>query len=211
MLELYVPTYKWSSKTSMRHILVRQVSSFTFLPTFGYTPKMKKQHVTLTASERATLENMLAKGSLPSRTFKRATALLDLDRGKTFIDVAATLNLTTVTLAALRDKYTASGLDCLYDAPRSGRPIVIDGTQRAKVTALACSTAPQGHDRWTLRLLAEKVVEAGFCDTISHTTVGGSSKKRAEAPSLTDLVHWHSRRCLSGTHGAASSAVCPSV
>ena len=138
---------------------------------------MKKQHLTLTASERDQLETLLAKGSLPARTFKRATALLELDRGKTFTDVAATLNLTSVTLAALRDKYSASGLACLHDAPRSGRPIVIDGAQRAKITALACSTAPTGHDRWTLRLLAEKVVEAGFCDAISHTMVGTILKK----------------------------------
>lgn len=138
---------------------------------------MKKQHLTLTASERDQLQTLLAKGSLPARTFKRATALLELDRGKTFTDVAATLNLTTVTLAALRDKYSTSGLACLHDAPRSGRPIVIDGAQRAKITALACSTAPTGHDRWTLRLLAEKVVEAGFCDAISHTLVGTILKK----------------------------------
>lgn len=138
---------------------------------------MKKQHVTLTASERDHLEALLAKGSLTARTFKRATALLELDHGKTFTEVAATLNLTIVTLAALRDKYTASGLACLHDAPRSGRPIVIDGTQRAKITALACSTAPTGHDHWTLRLLAEKVVEAGFCDAISHTSVGTILKK----------------------------------
>ena len=138
---------------------------------------MKKQHVTLTTSDRDQLEALLAKGSLPAKTFKRATALLELDRGKTFTEVAAPLNLTTVTLAALRDKYNASGLACLHDAPRSGRPIVIDGAQRAKITALACSTAPTGHDRWTLRLLAEKVVEAGFCDAISHTMVGTILKK----------------------------------
>ena len=138
---------------------------------------MKKQHLTLTASERDQLQTLLAKGSLPAKTFKRATALLELDRGKTFTDVAATLNLTSVTLAALRDKYSTSGLACLHDAPRSGRPIVIDGAQRAKITALACSTAPTGHDRWTLRLLAEKVVEAGFCDAISHTMVGTILKK----------------------------------
>ena len=138
---------------------------------------MKKQHLTLTASDRDQLEALLAKGSLPAKTFKRATALLELDRGKTFTDVAATLSLSTVTLAALRDKYNVLGLACLHDAPRSGRPIVIDGTQRAKITALACSDAPEGHDRWTLRLLAEKVVEAGFCDTISHTMVGSILKK----------------------------------
>jgi putative transposase len=68
-------------------------------------------------------------------------------------------------------------LTCLHDAPRSGRPIAIDGTQRAKITALACSDAPEGHARWSLRLLAEKVVEAGICDQISHTFVGDVLKK----------------------------------
>lgn len=143
---------------------------------------MKKQHLNLTASDREQLETLLAKGSLPARSFKRATALCELDRGKTFTDVAATLNLTTVTLAALRDKYSAAGLACLHDAPRSGRPIVIDGTQRAQITALACSDAPEGHARWSLRLLAEKVVDAGFCETISHTMVGTVLKKTLSSP-----------------------------
>ena len=138
---------------------------------------MKTQHVTLTAADRDQLAALLAKGSLPARTFKRATALLELDRGKTLTAVAATLDVSLVTVAAWRDKYIACGLACLQDAPRSGRPIAIDGTHRAQITALACSDAPPGHDRWTLRLLAEKVVEAGFCDTISHTMVGNILKK----------------------------------
>src|SRR5919199_4006221 len=138
---------------------------------------MQKSHVTLTTTDREQLQALLAKGSLPARTFKRATALLELDRGKTLQEVAATLDLTYVTVAAWRDKYQTAGLACLQDAPRSGRPIAIDGTQRAQITALACSDAPTGHDRWTLRLLAAKVVEAGFCDTISHTTVAEMLKK----------------------------------
>lgn len=138
---------------------------------------MKKQHLTLTAADREYLKALLAKGALPARTFKRATALLELDRGKTMTEVAVTLDVTLVTVAAWRDKYLAAGLACLQDAPRSGRPIVIDGAQRAKITALACSDAPEGHDRWTVRLLAEKVVEAGFCDAISHTTVAEILKK----------------------------------
>lgn len=138
---------------------------------------MKKQHLTLTTADRDSLTALLAKGSLPVRTFKRATALLELDRGKTLADVATILAVTTVTVAGWRDKYAAAGLACLHDAPRSGRPIVIDGVQRAQITALACSDAPTGHDRWTVRLLAEKVVEAGFCDTISHTTVAEILKK----------------------------------
>jgi len=138
---------------------------------------MNKQYVTLSDTDRTTLEALLAKGTLPAKTFKRATALLELDRGKTLRAVAATLAVTYTTVAAWRDGYIATGLACLTDAPRSGRPIVIDGTQRAKITALACSDAPEGHDRWTLRLLAEKVVEAGFCPSISHTMVGSVVKK----------------------------------
>jgi putative transposase len=138
---------------------------------------MKKQHVTLTAEHRERLEALLAKGCLPARTFKRATALLELDRGKTLTAVAATLDIDYNTVAVWRDNYRTNGLACLHDAPRPGRPIVIDGLQRAQITALACSDAPKGHDRWTLRLLAERVVEAGLCDAISHTTVGDILKK----------------------------------
>ena len=138
---------------------------------------MNKQHIRLTDTDRTKLETLLAKGSLPAKTFKRATALLALERGKTLTAVAATLAVDYNTVAAWRNGYKASGLACLNDAPRSGRPIVIDGPQRAKITALACSDAPEGHARWSLRLLAEKVVEAGFCDTISHTMVGTVLKK----------------------------------
>jgi transposase len=138
---------------------------------------MKKQHINLSNSDRSALETLLSKGSLAAKTFKRATALLELDRGKTLQAVATTLDIDYNTVAAWRDGYKATGLSCLEDAPRSGRPIVIDGTQRAKITALACSDAPEGHARWSLRLLAEKVVEAGVCDHISHTFVGEVLKK----------------------------------
>lgn len=138
---------------------------------------MKTQHLTLTNTDRTTLEALLTKGTLSAKTFKRATALLELDRGKTLTAVATTLDVDYNTVAAWRNGYRATGLDCLHDAPRSGRPIVIDGTQRAKITALACSDAPEGHARWTLRLLAEKVVEAGVCDQVSHTFVGNVLKK----------------------------------
>src|SRR5919112_335323 len=137
---------------------------------------MKKQHITLTDEHRERLEALLAKGSLPARTFKRATALLELDRGKTLTTVAATLDVDDNTVAAWRDRYRTRGLDGLHDAPRSGRPISIDGTQRAKITALAWSEAPEGHARWSLRLLAEQVVESGFCETISYTMVGNVLK-----------------------------------
>ena len=138
---------------------------------------MQKQHITLKAAERTQLEALLAKGKLAAKVFKRATALLELDRGKTLRAVAQTLGVSYPTVLAWRAKYQQQGLKCLDDAPRSGRPIVIDGAQRARVTALACSDAPAGHARWSLRLLAEKVVELGYCDSLSHTQAGNILKK----------------------------------
>lgn len=138
---------------------------------------MKKQHLQLNDTDRSELEQMLAKGTLQVKQFKRATALLELDRGKSLEAVATTVSVNYNTVAAWRNGYMTSGLKCLYDAPRSGRPTVIDGTQRAKITALACSDAPEGHARWSLRLLAEKVVESGICEEISHTFVADVLKK----------------------------------
>src|SRR5947208_973033 len=132
---------------------------------------MKKQHVSLTDIDRTTLEELLAKGSMSAKTFKRATALLELDRGKTLQAVAQTLQVNYNTLASWRDTYSKQGLSCLSDAPRSGRPITIDGLVRAKITALACSDTPEGYDHWSIRLLADKAVEMELCEAISRSTV----------------------------------------
>lgn len=138
---------------------------------------MNKQHITLSEADRSTLISLLAAGTLSAKTFKRATALLELDRGKTLQDVATTLQTHYTTVASWRDRYNANRLACLHDAPRSGRPIEVDGEQRAKITALACSDAPEGHARWSLRLLAATSVESGLCEHVSHSLVGDVLKK----------------------------------
>ncbi|MCA1556800.1 MAG: helix-turn-helix domain-containing protein, partial [Acidobacteria bacterium] len=73
----------------------------------------------------------------------------------------------------------------LHDKPRSGQPCRIDGVAYAKITALACSTAPAGHARWTLRLLADKAIELGFCESISHSTVQEVLKKTVSSRTVT--------------------------
>ena len=138
---------------------------------------MTKHHVKLRKKDREYLEALVARGKLSAKVFKRATGLLELERGKTLQAVAETLGVSYVTVAAWREKYQAHGLQCLEDAPRSGRPIEIDGVQRAKITALACSDAPTGHARWSLRLLADKVVELGYCQRISYVQVDKILKK----------------------------------
>lgn len=138
---------------------------------------MKKQHVQLSASDRTYLEDLLRRGELPVKIYRRALALLELERGKTYTAVAETVQVTNITVSTWSKKYREVGLTMLSDQPRSGRPLEIDGAQRAKVTALACSDPPEGYARWSLRLLAEKVVELGYVDQISHTQVADILKK----------------------------------
>lgn len=138
---------------------------------------MKKHHITLSDHDRTTLKQLLSQGTLSAKKFKRATALLELDRGKSLAEVATTLDLVYHTIASLRNAYHKSGLNCLEDAPRSGRPRLVDSLQRAKITALATSDAPEGYARWSVRLLAEKVVESGICDEISYSCVHTILKK----------------------------------
>ena len=138
---------------------------------------MKKQHLKLTATDERYLTEFLSKGQARARVVRRATALLQLNQGATLQSVAETLNVDHWTVTLWRNKYLTSGLDFLQDQPRAGRPVEIDGAQRAKITALACSETPAGRAKWSLRLLADKIVEAGFCEEISHTQVGRILKK----------------------------------
>ena len=89
------------------------------------------------------MENLLAKGSLPVKMYKRALALLELDRGSTFAKVAKIVGMSHQTISTWAKKYNKSKLDFLKDKPRSGRPKIIDGLHRAKITALACSDPPK--------------------------------------------------------------------
>lgn len=138
---------------------------------------MTKQHIQLTPENREKLEAILRKGELKAKIYRRALVLLELDRGKTYTAVSQTVQMTIGTVSTLAEQYREKGLQALYDRPRPGRPIKIDGEQRAKITALACSAPPEGHAEWSLRLLADKVVELGFSDEISHTYVSTILKK----------------------------------
>ena len=139
--------------------------------------RMKKQHIQLSEEDRPYLETLTSTGELSAKAYRRALALLELDRGKTYTAVAETVNATLPTVSGWAARYQEEGVAALYDRPRSGRPIEIDGAQRAKVTALACSEAPEGYARWSLRMLASKSVELGYCDHISHMEVRHILKK----------------------------------
>ena len=114
---------------------------------------------------------------MPARKFKRALALLELNRGRTFTETAQIVGVTKQTTSTWAKKYREIGLACLEDKPIAGRPITINGVERAKITALACSDPPEGYGQWSLRLLAEKAVELEYVEKISHTHVNRILKK----------------------------------
>ena len=143
---------------------------------------MKKEHVKLSEADRTYLENLIKKGSLAAKTYKRALALLELDRGRTFTEVAESVGVVKQTTSTWAKKYKESGLEFLTDKPRPGRPTVIDGLQRAKITALACSDPPEGYERWSLRLLADKAVELKLVESISYGEVRLILKKTNLSP-----------------------------
>lgn len=136
------------------------------------------QHIKLTDDERSSLTTILRRGTTAARVQTRARVLDLLHRQRHPSEIATTLSLSLQTVFNIKRRYRSKGLDAaLYDRPRSGKPPKINGVARAKITALACSKAPKGHARWTLRLLADKAVELGFCESISHETVGVVLKK----------------------------------
>ena len=143
---------------------------------------MKKEHVKLSETDRTYLQKLLKQGTLSARKFKRALALLELDRGRTFTAAAQTVGVTKQSVSTWAKKYREIGLACLDDKPIPGRPITISGAERAKITALACSEAPEGHSQWSLRLLAEKAVELEYVEQISHTHVNRILKKTNSNP-----------------------------
>lgn len=138
---------------------------------------MRKEHLKLTEKEHSYLTTLTSSGNLKARTFKRAMTLLLLDEGKTMTEVSKLLKYCYPSVMTVRNNYLAQGLECLEERSRSGRPPVIDGLAKAKITALACSTPPAGRSQWTLRLLADKAVELDLVEAVSHNEVGRILKK----------------------------------
>ncbi len=138
----------------------------------------KPQLIKLSADELRSLKTSLTKDMTSARIQTRARILDLLHRQRAPVDISAVLGVGVATVFNIKRRYLTEGLNAaLHDKPRSGQPCRIDGTARAKITALACSTAPAGHARWTLRLLADKAIELGFCESISHSTVQEVLKK----------------------------------
>ncbi len=101
-----------------------------------------------------------------------------------------------------RQRFVEEGLDAaLHDKPRQGQKPKLSDKQCAHVIAIACSAAPDGHEHWTLRLLADKAVELGFTESISHETVRSIFKKLPQAVAKPTVVHSGSKRRFCGVDG----------
>ena len=145
----------------------------------------KRYRVTLTAEEREELERLLARGKADVRKLKHAQILLRADEaegGPAWPDtqIAEALNAGTATVERIRRRFVEEGLAAALSPYRGGRRVYtrkLDGAQEAHLVALACSTPPEGQARWTLRLLARRMVELSHVDTLSHETVRQTLKK----------------------------------
>ena len=145
----------------------------------------------LPAADQAALEDFTRTGCRPVRAGRRAQALLALASGIGQQAAGQVAGLSRQTVSQVRQRYAEGGWQAaLAEAPRSGGPQRFDGAQRAALTALACTPAPTGHSRWTLRLLADKAVELCLVDSISHETVGQVLKKTNCSPTASSIGVW---------------------
>ena len=146
----------------------------------------KRYRVTLTQEERDDLTELSSKGKLAVRTVLYARALLLLDQGEharntwTVTSVAEALGTTSRSLEKLKKRFVEEGLAEAIERKKRETPpreIRFDGKFEAQLLALACSAPPEGRSRWTIRLLAEKVVALQIAESVSAMTVCNTLKK----------------------------------
>lgn len=140
------------------------------------------KHITLTKEERTELSQLIKSGKHSARVLGRARILLLLDRSqgekRKLQEIADVMLASIGTVSNIKRRYLAGGLEQgLYDRPRPGAKPKINGEVEAHLIALVCSNPPEGRERWTLRLLADKLVELELVETISHVAVGDTLKK----------------------------------
>lgn len=143
----------------------------------------KQRDIHLEKNERIELEQLIKSGKHSARVLARARTLLLLDRSQgqkmTIEEVKKGAMVSQGTIYNLKQRYFAEGIPgALYEKARPGRPVTkLTGDVEAHLIAIACSDPPEGYERWTLRLLADRLVELELVDSISHTAVAKKLKK----------------------------------
>jgi len=147
----------------------------------------KKYIVELDASEREHLTDLISRGKAAAKSILKARILLKADQGESGpawpdAQIVEALDTSVSTVMRVREKLVTEGFDAVLTRKKRATPPtppIFDGEAEARLTALACSAPPQGHARWTLRLLAEHVVIRGIVPEAHFNTVGRALKKTA--------------------------------
>jgi transposase len=137
----------------------------------------KKYLVTLSGTERAELEHLLQSGTYATRKVTRARILLKAAEGWEDSAIAAALSVGHATVERTRQRFVEEGLAALGERPRPGTQPKLDEKAQARLIAEACSTAPEGRQRWTLQLLANRVVALNLAESYSYESVRRVLKK----------------------------------
>lgn len=138
----------------------------------------RKHVVTLSDEERSILYALIQKGHGSARTIRRAHTLLLADEKEEYQEIARMLHVSSVTIGNTCRRYVRGDLErALWDDPRPGAERKLDGRQEAQLITLACSDAPDGRERWSLRLLADRLVELGVVESIARETIRQTLKK----------------------------------
>ena len=137
-----------------------------------------KYRVELTESHKRRLNEVSSHGKSSARTVKRALALLKANEGQTDDRIAEAVSISRRTVVRIRQRFCEEGLEsALTERPRPGQKRRLDERAEARLVAIACSDPPEGHAHWTLKLLADKMVELDYVDSVSRETVRQSLKK----------------------------------
>lgn len=148
----------------------------------------KKYVVCLTADERTLLENLISKGKAAAYKIKHANILLKVDAdGSDWSDeeTAEAFGCHANTVRNVRQRLVEKGLEAALERKKQETPSrerILDGESEARLIAVSCSEPPAGSARWTLQLLADRVVEMEIVETVSATTVGRTLKKTSCSP-----------------------------
>lgn len=149
----------------------------------------KKYRVMLTPEQREALQQLLASGTAPTRTLTHARILLKADEAAaqpagSDAAIAEMLEVSAPTVGRVRQRFATAGLDAALHRkpPERQWERKLDGAQEAHLIALACREAPEGRARWSLRLLAEKMVELGYVEEVSHETIRRTLKRGSSNP-----------------------------
>jgi transposase len=138
---------------------------------------MKKYFVDLTSEERTALQALVRRGKTSARKVTRARLLLHAANGATDSEIASALGVGQATVERIRRRFVEGGLEAINERPRLGARRRLSEKAEARLVAEACSAAPEGRGRWTVRLLAGRVIELGLAESCSHETVRRVLKK----------------------------------